>query len=223
MPPNSSQSQNQYDFILNNSPTAPNNRFGGAGSSKKVRILIVAGGVILLIIVAAVVINLLGNAGRAQAQKLTDVARSQTELVRVTTLSKSAKDLNTISLATTTKLSVATSLNNTKQLLGKRGLGSKELGKALSSTKNTKTDTALSEATQNNRFDETFLKILDSQLSEYKKLLTAAHGGANASEKKLIEAEIKNIEAIQKQVQKKPGAPLPVKASDVEESATPEE
>lgn len=148
------------------------------------RILIVAVGLILLIIIGVIVSSLLSSGDKAQNQRLIEVTQKQSEIIRITNLAnKDIKDSNTRILATNTRISTQNALVQTKKLLAKRGIKDKALNKQLGLGKNTKTDTAFGEAADNNRFDETFLAILNQQLTDYQKLLKTAYDGGTNSEK----------------------------------------
>lgn len=183
MPPNQ---QNQYDFIL--SPTAPSNRGPNLGGSMGARIAVVAGGVILLIILIVVAMQFLNSGSKAQTQRLVEIAQTQSEIIRVSAVGEQkGKDLNTRALALNTKFSIESSQLEVKQALKKHGVNDKQLAKTLGALKNKKTDSALDEATRNNRFDETFNALLAKQLGDYQKLLKGASKGANKSEKTVLD------------------------------------
>lgn len=181
MPPGQ---QNQYDFIMSN---APQKRGPAFGNSPRARIAIVAGGLILLIIIAMVVMSFFSQGDKVQTQRLIEVAQAQNEIIRVSSLGKEkARDINTRSLAANARLSVESSQVEVKAALGKRGVKSKSLNKTLAASKNTKTDDALNEASQNNRFDDTFTLVMQKQLEDYRKLLMGAYDSGTATEKKVL-------------------------------------
>lgn len=187
MPP---QQNNQYDFILNKQQ--PQRSFNGG--SKKARIILVVAGIIIFIILAVIANKILNAGDSAQTQRLTDVAKAETELIRVSTLGiTTAKDRDTIAFASTVKLSVQSSQNQTKKLLEKRGINSKKFSKLMPTSKNSKTDTQLIDAGRNNRYDETFMAILDKELIDYQKLLKAANDGGKPSEQKVLASSFANV------------------------------
>lgn len=146
-----------------------------------------------------VIASLLGNAGKAQQQRLLEATQAQTEIIRITELGEDkASDLSVRSLAIITRLSLATQQQDTKNALMKRGLKEKTITRSLGLSKNEKTDATLEEAAANNRFDDTFLKILNKQLADYKRLLQNAGGGANQNELQSLKTAIISIENIQK-------------------------
>lgn len=197
MPPDLNHQQNPYDFILRDTP--PPKRQLNLGSSMPVRIAIIVGGLLLLIVMFAVVSSLLGSASNAHKQRLIEAGQAQTEIIRIAKLAEEqAGDLGVRSLAVTTQLSLSTDQQAIKTALTKRGIKEKSLDKTFGTTKNPKTDAALEEATANNRFDDTFLEILDKQLNDYKRLIQNAGSSANNAEKNILKTALTNVETIQK-------------------------
>jgi len=189
MPPGNQQ--NPYEFITN--PAPPPRRKLNLGNSMGARFALIAGAVILFIIVAVVVSSFFNRENKAQVERLTEVAQSQSEIIRISALAdKKAKDIKTRNLAANTRLSVESSQQEVKKLLNGRGVGSKGLDKKLGAGKNTKTDATLDEAARNNRYDETFAAVIEKQLADYQKLLTAAHQSGTANEKKTLSALFQN-------------------------------
>lgn len=187
MPPNQS---GQYDFIMN--PQQTTTRRGGP-RNKKTLIFLGIAAFIVIIILAYGANFLLSSGSRAQADRLTEVAKAETELIRVSALgADNAKDRDTMVLAQTTKLSVSSSQLQTKKLLEKRGVNAKEFTKLMASSKNSKTDTQLTEAGRNNRYDETFKTILNKQLADYQKLIKGANDGGTSAEKKVLTNSFEN-------------------------------
>lgn len=188
MPPNQ---QNPYDFITQ-SNTRPS-RSPLAVSSKRARIAIVAGGAIILIMIAWIVMSLLSGSDKAQNQRLLEITQAQSELIRVSTLANTgAKSVEGKNLAANTRVSLQTSQGETKKLLAARGINDKGVTKQLGKGKNPKTDAALKEATDNNRFDETFAALLSKQLSDYQTLLKTAYENGTPNEQKTLNKEFGN-------------------------------
>ncbi|MGI9028287.1 MAG: hypothetical protein ACR2FM_05625 [Candidatus Saccharimonadales bacterium] len=187
------QQQNQYDFILNSTPKPPKQPvFGG---SKVARVLVVVVGVVLLIVIGLVVNNFLNSGSKAQTQQLIEVAKAQTEIIRVSGLvtPQTAKELDTRVFALNTKLSTQGSSQATQTLLTTRGVKKKALNKTLAGGKNPKTDAALDEATKNNRFDDTYRTIIGKQLADYQTLLKTTSETANPKEKQALAEANDNV------------------------------
>ncbi len=188
MPPNQ---QNQYDFILSNNSKPK--RTLNFGNSPGQRIALVVGAIILLILAVTFINSLLGKDARAHTDRLTEVAKAQSEIVRVSALAaKDGKDPKARNYALNTKLSVESSQREVKGLLNKRGLKDKSLNKKLAAAKNTKNDEILKEGGLNNRYDETFVALTNKQLADYQKLLKAAYASSNAAEKRTLTASFEN-------------------------------
>ncbi len=194
MPP---QQQNSYDFILNSSPKPPSGP--SLGGSKIGRVLVAVVGAVILIIVAVTINSFLSSSGKEQDLRLIEVAKSQTELIRVANLATvqgKSKDLNTRIFAVNTRASLESSTKETQALLVTRGLKQKNFSKLLAASANPKTDAALDEATKNNRFDETFLKLMEKQLADYQKLLKVAHEGGSPAEKQVLTKSFDNAKLL---------------------------
>lgn len=180
------QPQNPYGFIYD----APHNAkrpFSPPGGMKG-RIALVAGGLILLIMLIVVAVSLFTGSDDAVTQRYVDVAKRQTEIIRITTLGEEkATSLQTRSFAATTRLGLTTAQSDMTALLDKKGVSGKELSKQLSASKNSKSDEALEQAQKNGRFDEVFTDLLENELANYKKEINAAAGSATKSEKKTLQ------------------------------------
>lgn len=173
-----------YGFIMN-SPSKPHRNIGPTGTAG--RVALVAGGLIVLIILGIIVSALLSSGDKAQTQRLVEVAQRQTEIIRLSAQAdKKTKVLSTRSFALTTRVSMESSQKDVTDLLAKRGVKEKSLNAQLTGAKNAKSDAALVEAEKNNRFDETFIEIINNELTNYQKLLEAANQSANKSEKEVL-------------------------------------
>lgn len=140
---------------------------------------------ILIIIVGVILGNVLGSSNEAQKQRLIELAQAQTEIVRVsTTASGKLSGTDIRGVAFTNKLSVQSSLNQTTAQLSKYGV--KANPKLLGQGKNSETDKLLADASANNRYDETYKKILDEQLDNYQKLLKNSFETESKTEKLMI-------------------------------------
>ena len=188
MPPDQ---QNQYDFILSNNSKP--RRSLNFGKSPAARIAIVVAAIILLIIAITVINSFLNKDTKAHTERLTEVAQSQSEIIRVSALAaKDGKSPGTRNYALNTKLSVESSQQEVKKLLAKRGLSDKGLNKKLAASKNTKNDETLKEGGLNNRYDETFTALVNKQLADYQKLIQTAFQSGSANEKKSLSAAFEN-------------------------------
>lgn len=194
MPP---QQQNNYDFILNADHKPPRGPL--FGNSMGARIAVIAVLVVVIIVIGVVVSSFLGKAGRAQNQRLVEIAQTQAELIRVSALAskpESTKTLSTQTAALTTRLSLESSQQQTKKMLANRGINEKGLAKQLASGKNPKTDATLDEAIKNSRFDETYTALVNKQLADYQKLLQAAYPGATPNERTVLTALYENADKL---------------------------
>ena len=180
MPPKSAP--DPYGFILNPEKPKRPPLFGGGLKFKLILLAVVA---ILVIIFGVIVSNILGSSNDAQKERLIEVAQAQTEIVRVsTTAASKANSSDTKAIAYTNKISVQSAVNQTTAQLSKYGV--KTDGKLLGQGKNAETDKLLADAASNNRYDETYKKILAEQLDNYQKLLKGAFESGGKTEKVML-------------------------------------
>lgn len=194
MPPYNQQS-NPYEFITN--PQKPPRRKFNIGGSMGGRIAIAVSILVLIIISYVLLSSFLGRENKAQVDRLVEVGEVQSELVRISALAeKEAKGTKAQNLAANTSLSLQSSQQDIKKLLNGRGVGSKGLDKRFAAGKNAKTDTTLTEASQNNRFDETYTTVVNKELADYQKLLNAAFESGTANEKKSLQTLFQNAKLL---------------------------
>lgn len=187
-----------YGFIVNNPPKPPRkNPF--AGLTTKMRIIVIVGGLVVVLIFGMLLSSLFNQGSKAQTQRMIDVATIQSEIVRVSTIAeKEVRSSSTLDYASTTRLSVQSSQVELAKKLDKRGVGQKKLAKLQEQAKNQKSDQALDEAKSSNRYDETYLKIINEALSNYQKSLVAASGGASKSENQILRTAWEGVETLKK-------------------------
>lgn len=186
MPPYNQQ-QNPYEFITN--PQKPQRQIPRFGNSIGARIAIVASILALLIVGYIFLSSFLNRESKAQVDRLIEIGEVQSEMMRISALAdKEAKGADAKNLAASTNLAIQSSQQDVKKLLNGRGVGSKGLDKKFAAGKNPKNDTALTEASRNNRFDETYTTVLNRELVDYQKLLNAAFESGSANEKKSLQA-----------------------------------
>jgi hypothetical protein len=194
MPPYNQQS-NPYEFITN--PQKPSRRAPKLGNSMGARIAIVASILVLLIVGYIVLSSFLGRESKAQVDRLIEVGETQSELVRISALAeKQAKGTEAKNLAANTSLSMQSSQQDLKKLLNGRGVGSKGLDKRFAAAKNAKTDTTLTEASRNNRFDETYTTVINKEVADYQKLLNSAFESGTVNEKKSLQTLFQNAKLL---------------------------
>ncbi len=175
---------NQYEFIT--SPQLPQKPSGLAalGAVNKKMLALVGGSVlILLIVIISVVVSML-NSGPTNKDHLLAAASLQAELIRVSDVAvKEAHGPDARNLAITTQLSLRSDQTELTAALKAQKV------KAPGAGKNAKTDALLTEATQNNRFDQTYMEFIQEQLVDYQKKLYTAH---QTSESNKLKETLKN-------------------------------
>lgn len=139
------------------------------GWGLKKRLIIIVGGAIGLILIFALAFTFLSGNGETTAKQTLKMAQQHTELIRIAEMgAKQSVAQDTKNTATTVKLVLQSSQS---QITAIASRGQKVSSAQLSGSKNTKTDTLLETAKQNNRFDEAFLETLYAQLKTYQKSL----------------------------------------------------
>lgn len=174
-----------YNFIMNPAPKAKKRLFSGGDKKQRLLMGIIAGG--LAVLVLGILLSSLFGGGSNSNDRLVGLIQRQTELVRVAELGqKDASATDAKNLAVNVKLSMLSAKNATTAALTKNGgkLNSKEVGLL----KNTKTDETLAAAKQANRYDETFVSTLQSELTTYQQELSDVFEvAASQAEKALLQ------------------------------------
>ncbi len=194
-PPNGGN--NPFDFITN-SPQKPKTNIFNNGS-KKTRILLFVGMLVILIILFIVVVGILNSSGKAKANQLIEVSKSQTEIIRLAALGeKDAQSLETRSYASTIKLSMMTSQTTTNKIITSNGVKAKSLNKELTKSRNAKSDQLLEEAQKNSRYDSTFTELINAEIQSYKQKLNNSASSLNDKEKATLQNNFNQILILQR-------------------------
>lgn len=173
--------QNQYDFIFNPKQSGKKPALFG-NTSKKGRMIVVGVGALVLIMLALLITGLISNAGKADTEALVAAAKQQQELIRVSKIGvDKARTQAAKNIAVTTLLALQSEQDEMQEAIKTAGLNPK---KVLTGSANTKTDQALNAAEQNNRFDEEFLSVMTTSLTNYQKSVKAAYDGATSKKLK---------------------------------------
>jgi hypothetical protein len=186
IPPTTSPApQDPYHFIMN-TEHQPKKSFGPNPGSFKGRLLFVAGGGLLLIIALIMAFSLLFGSRENNSQLLTSLTAEQQEIIRVSDLGVlGATDPATKAFAETTKLSVMTQQQSLTSYLASKKV--KVTTVILASKKDATTDTALTSATANNRFDDVFTEMLKARLASYATALKRSYdSSSNQASKKIL-------------------------------------
>jgi len=173
--------QPNYDFIFNQSKPGKKPLIPG-GSTKKGRIIIVAAGAVILLMVIMIIVGLVNSAGKADTASLVSAAKQQQELIRVANVGiDKAKTQDAKNIAITTLLALESEQDDMQTAITAAGLKPKDV---LAGSQNAETDEALKTAEQNNRFDEEFLSIMTTSLTNYQRSVKAAYDGATSKKLK---------------------------------------
>lgn len=166
--------KNQYDFILNPNDGQPQKKSLPPKNLGKKQLALIAGGGFVILLFIIVALSALFGGGPSNKEQLLGVVAQQNELIRVSDIAlKEAKGAQARNLAMTTKLSLRSDQSSLTAALKaqKVKIGGKELGAA----KNAKSDTLLTTAAQNNRFDEEYLSFIQEELVKYQKSIAEAY------------------------------------------------
>jgi flagellar basal body-associated protein FliL len=173
--------QSNYDFIFN--PNQPGKKpLIPGGNTKKGLMMIITVGVVILLMVVMIIVGMINNAGKADTESLISAAKQQQELIRVAEIGiEKAKGQDAKNIAVTTLLALESEQDDMQTAITAAGLKPKNV---LAGSENAKTDEALTIAEQTNRFDEEFLKIMNTSLTNYQKSVKAAYEGATSKKLK---------------------------------------
>lgn len=183
------QQQRPDDFIMN-----PKSKPGKVsqldGLSKRKRLMLAAAaGAGLLLVFGIIFSLLLGGGGESTAQQTLKLAQQHKETLRIAEIGiKKSRSSEVRNLATTVKLTLQSTENQIVAIAQKDQ--EKVTNSQLSAGKNTKTDEALVNAEQNNRFDEKFKQTIYSHIEVYLQQLKIVY---NASDSKSDKQVLDNI------------------------------
>ncbi|MEO5627515.1 MAG: hypothetical protein ABIQ89_01345 [Candidatus Saccharimonadales bacterium] len=195
IPPSYPGGNEQYDFILNGGQKAKKSLVPRGGSRKQ-RTIIAVVGVVVVLFLFGIILSLVLSSGSGSKQLMLDVAKTQTEIVRVSKDGSSkARDSATQSFVQTVNITVSSDLNQTTTLLTKQGI--KVDPKAMARGASSETDATLSSAEQAGRYDEAITTNLEASLAAYKTQISQAFAKvSSASQKKLLQQLFANVEAL---------------------------
>jgi hypothetical protein len=160
--------QDQYNFIMNPGGPAPKKSL--LPSDKKKKMLLFVGGGVTLLIVLLMLISILSNRPNDITEQLVTIAKQQNELIRIAEIgTEKARTTDAQNLAVTTRLSLSSQQQNLLGIVGQNG--KKLSGKELSESADARNDQLLNDAEQNNRFDEVFKELLETEIAAYQKNL----------------------------------------------------
>lgn len=186
-----------YDFILN--PEKPKKQPVDLMKNPKM-LFAFLGFTVLIVIILAIVLNmLLSGSSNSQKENLTEIAKTQTEIIRVAELVEKNDSATepTKYRALNAKLTTISAEKSVESMLQQRG-AKKINTKILASGKDPSTDEELDKATKNNKFNETYNKVLDQQLETLSSQVQKAYDNANKSEKITLKKIYSDIEGLAK-------------------------
>lgn len=191
-PSNPGDQSDPYGFIVDQ------------GASRRKSIGVPGGqkGLLMIALIGAFIVAILGIvygiffASKSAAPELVDIAARQTEMIRICDIGISKAHSSTIkNAATTTKVTL---LSDQERLVARiKSQKQKVDQKQLQIRKNTKIDTALTQAAQANNFDAAFTKELAKELGEYQTALKQAYDDSqSAKTKELLDSLFTNASTL---------------------------
>ena len=170
-PPPPNQTPSVYDFILNDQSTKNRLKTSGAGGQKN-RVILVIIGILVILMIGAIAYSTLSNSNKDNSSSLIDNEAFQTEIIRIASMSEArSRNVSTKNFASTVLLVTKSDLSKISEILVKKK--TKVPPTALAKKNNTKTDTLLTSAEQNNQFDSAFETELTKLLVQYQASLSA--------------------------------------------------
>lgn len=191
-PPTGQFDSSQFDFIMN--PGKPQKKSLLPGGPK-VKMIIIGLAITTIVIILLAVILSLFSGSDSTTESLVKVAQQQNEIVRISEDgTKKAGSEKAKKLATMTYMTVKTDQNSMIDYLAKqkRKVKSKELG--LLADK--KTDSQLSAASSNGRYDEVFTQIITEKLTEYQGSLKSSYDSVGTKGKDVVSKNYDNVTLI---------------------------
>lgn len=161
------------------------------GNSKTTRIIIFVAGLAVLVIAALIFVSVLSSKSQQPVEEMISVVQKQSELINLAdTGTKKARTTEALNLAYTTKLSLETDQRTLGSYIAtqKRGFSASKY----TSLKNAQIQAALVKAEQSNSFDETFLKLLNQELTSYKASIKRAYDNATSTKAKTVLSDTYN-------------------------------
>jgi hypothetical protein len=166
---------NPYTFITNpaGAPVKKPGFSGGVNDMQR-RIIIVAGLVVLLIICAVVFSSIISNANKGNLAQLTSVLQDQAEIVHIAALMPAeAVNQSTKNVTATVTVTMPSAESQLLSLIKKEG---HKISTTQQDAKELKSiDNQINTAIQVSQYDQVFLGILQTQLTQYENDLKAAY------------------------------------------------
>lgn len=180
----------QFDFIMNPQQPSKKSLVPLPTDPKMKLIFMVIGGGLGLILLLLLFFGIFGG-GNDSADGLVEVAQQQNEIIRVSEIgSKDATTSEAKKLAALVNSAIATDRTKTIDYLGKNG--KKLSSKDLSLKQDAETDSELSTAKQNGRFDEVYIQMTLDYLEKYQQNLEAVYPSLGEQGKAIIKQANEN-------------------------------
>lgn len=181
-----------YEFILNPQKPARPPLIDLSGASMFKRLILVFSGLFLLIVITVFGMSFLNKSAKEHNEQIFGIIQTQSEIIRVAGAAQQkiySKDL--LNQTINTKLSINSSKSELSSALAESGY--KINTKKLLASQNPDNDALLEQGEQNGTFDQTYQKLLESQLTEYQAQLQAAYETATPSEQAAIQSSFEQV------------------------------
>jgi hypothetical protein len=137
-------------------------------------VVIAIGGLFALIIIAAVGMSLISSGGKEKTAQLLAVVQEQTEIIRIATVAtQHTTGVQGQNLSQNVEATLTS--DNTALLTYLAKNGQKPTSKELAAKRSTTTDTTLSNAQENNTYDNAFKDVIQTELNDYVIALNKAY------------------------------------------------
>lgn len=161
---------------------------------KRKRMLIAGAGGVGLIIVVWMLAALIFSGGPDVTQRLLSIVQRQEEIIRISEIgTNTARDREVEQFATTTRAAIRSSQNDITRLIETR-TGSRVSQNQLRAGENAQTTQELETALQANRFDITFITVIQDELIDYRTTMEIAlRETDSANEREVLQSLIQEV------------------------------
>lgn len=195
------QGDGQYDFIMGQGPQHKRSLLpsGNTSGARLVRVVIILGIVFVLFIIGLIAYSMLTAGDKNYPIKLTGILQTQQELIRISDEgAQKGRSVATRNVSLNTNLTVLTDQTELSDLVEK-SYNIKLNAKLLAAKEDDDTTEALADAEAANRYDEVYLEILETAISDYKAELQLLYDQAKtAKEKDIIQRSFDHMELVSK-------------------------
>ena len=197
MPP-TDQSQQNYDFIVNPTPTPKRNPFAEASLAK--RVAVIGGGLIVLFILFSIVKGIVS--GPSEAEQYLSIVQNQQQLIAISSAASKESGLSTKSInsALTAQSSLATDQSATLTYMATNG--KKVKPKDLVAKNSASLNAQLAASVEAGTYDQTYQSVMTQQLQTYMQDMQKVYKQTNGKKgHALLDTNYRNANLLLKQLE----------------------